>query len=189
MSLVMAFATEYFTVISGDFRRTHIEDDDIFYDDTPKVFSVNSRVSAGFTGDCDISKHLIQRISSLGQNSTVEAVARFIRKTLKSIQRLDIHQTVILTGISDSGKIVILQMSHRDKFKIKKTTVKPGEIRWLYAYSYVDPEESIESLFGQLTDCNSENIHDMAKKVNVNVSLKDPRVSPACEAITIIKNN
>jgi len=188
MSLVMAFATEDFAVISGDFRRTHIADDNIFYDDTPKAFTVNSRVLVGFTGDCDISNHLIQRLKALGENSTVEAVARFIRKILKSIQRLDIHQTVILTGISDSGKIVILQMSHRDKFKVQKVIVKPGEIKWLYAYSYVDPEGDIQSLYGQLTDCDSETIRDLTKKVNANVSLKDPRVSSECETMTIIKN-
>jgi hypothetical protein len=187
MSLVMAFATENFAVISGDFRRTNIDDDNIYYDDMPKVFRINSCVLGGFTGDCDVSGYLIQKLKKISGTATVEAAARFIKKELKSIEREDMHQTVILTGLSDSGKIVILKMTHREGFKIGKTIVSPGEIKWQYTVSYVDPGEYIESMFSEIDDCTAENIAAMAKTINEKVSETDIRVSKQSKILSIIK--
>lgn len=187
MSLVMAFATDNFAVMSGDFRMTSIEDDNIYFDNMPKVFQINSRVLCGFTGDCDVSRYLIKTLQKINDHSTVEAVTRFIKKELTSIDREDLQQTVILTGISDSGKIVILKISHHEGFKIEKIKVPPGEIKWQYTVSYVDPEPYIESLFGEIEDCTPENIAAMAKAVNEKVNETDIRVSKQCKILSLVK--
>lgn len=187
MSLVMAFATEQFAVLSGDLRRTYVGNDDVYFDDTPKAFSINSNVLGGFTGDCDVTKYLIQELKNIGNKATVEAVARFIKKELKGIPRKDMYQSVILTGISDSGKMVILKITHRDGFKVEKINVNPGEIKWLYAFPYVDPAEYIEDYYGELTDCNYKIISELAGKVNKKASETDIRVSPGCKILSIVK--
>jgi hypothetical protein len=187
MSLVMAFATENFAIMSGDFRRTHIEDDKIHFDDCQKVFKINSRVLGGFTGDCDVSINLLQALKSIKDHSTVEAVARFIKKELNSIDRADLQQTVILTGISDSGKIVIFNISHHNQFKVKKIKPNSGEIKWEYAFPFVDPGPFIESLYQELEDCIPENIASLAEKVNEKASEMDIRVSKQCRIFSIVK--
>lgn len=187
MSLVMAFATEDFTVMSGDIRRVYVEDDSIYFDDCPKVFSINSRVLGGFTGDYDVTIHLRNAITKVNDNATVEAVARFIKKELVKMDKSDIQQTVILAGISDSGKIVIFNISWHNDFKIIKTKPKPGEIKWEYAFPFVDPGEYIQSKFGELNDCNPDNIAAMAKAVNENVSDTDNYVSKQCNILYMVK--
>jgi hypothetical protein len=187
MSLVMAFATEDFAVISGDHRRTNISDDNIFYDDTPKVFKINSSVFCGFTGDCDVSMYLRDELKAIGKHATVEAVARFIKKKLKEIPRKGMHQTIILTGVSDSGKIAILKLTHRDNFKVEKIIPKPGEIKWIYAFPFTDPKEYIEEYFNEIDECNYKTIADLAIKVNAKASETDIRVSPGCKVLSIKK--
>ncbi|MDF2788589.1 MAG: hypothetical protein K0S80_1687 [Neobacillus sp.] len=182
----MAFATENFAVISGDFRRTHIDDENIYYDDTLKVFSINPGVLGGFTGDCDVSKYLIHELKSISDKATVEAVSRFIKKKLKCITRKDMHQTVILTGASDSGKMAILKITHRDGFKVGKIIVKPNEIKWLYAFPSVDPGEYIDEYYDQITDCNYKTISELAEKVNKKASETDNCVSSGCKIISIL---
>jgi hypothetical protein len=183
MSLVMTFATEDFAVISGDFRRTHIKSDDIYFDDTPKVFKLNSNVLGGFSGDCDVTHYLLQELKELSDKATVEATARFIRRRLKG----DIQQSVILTGLSDSGKITIMEVSHHHNFKPVKVRINPGEIKWHYAFPYVDPGEYIEEQFGQLTECNRETIAALANQVNVKCSESDVRVSENCSVLSIAR--
>jgi hypothetical protein len=188
MSLVMAFATENFAVLSGDFRRTNIDDDNIHYDDTQKVFKINSKVLGGFTGDCDVSFYLQHALRNISDNATVEAVARFVKKELITIKRENLQQTVILTGISDSGKIIIMQISHHENFKIIKIKVPQNEIKWQYSISYVDPGPYIESLFEEIEDCTPANIAALAKVVNEKVGETDIRVSKPCRILSLEKN-
>jgi hypothetical protein len=183
----MAFATEDFAVISGDFRRTHIKSDAIYFDDTPKVFKLNSNVLAGFSGDCDVTRDLLQELKGLSENATVEASARFIRGKLKNHAKKDIYLSVILTGLSDSGKMTIVEVSHQHNFKPVKVPIPPGEIKWHYAFPYVDPAEYIEEKFGELTECNPETIAALAHGVNVNCSGLDVRVSEKCSVFSIAK--
>jgi hypothetical protein len=183
VSLVMAFATEDFAVMSGDFRRTHIKSDEIYFDDTPKIFKLNSNVLGGFSGDLNVTHDLLQELKGLSEKATVEAAARFIKRRLKG----DIQQSVILTGISDSGKITIVEVSHLNNFKPVKVQINSGEIKWHYCFPYVDPEPFIEEIFGQLTDCNRESIAALAHEVNVKCSESDVRVSEKCSILSIAR--
>ncbi|MBO1005773.1 hypothetical protein [Pseudogracilibacillus auburnensis] len=180
MSLVMAFATEDFAVLSGDLRRTYINDDNEFYDDTPKSFIINSRVLGGLSGDCDISMFLLDKLKQVGEKANIESVARLIRKELRSLKLPDIQQTVILSGLSDNGKVGIIELKHQNKFKIEKIKVPSGEIKWLYAFPYVDPGEIINDYFQSLDEVTIESISELAKLVNEKVSEYDIRVSTEC---------
>jgi len=187
MSLVITFATNDFAVIAGDLRRTHIEDDNVHFDDTPKAYKVNSQVLAGFTGDCDVSKYLINELKSLGDRATIEAAARKIKQLLKKFPREDIYQTIILNGVSDSGKMALIKLTHRSKFRIERISIPTGEIKWLYAYSYEDPNPFIMEKYETIEDCNIESIINLAKTVIEKVSETDIRVSKQCDVLGFIR--
>lgn len=183
MSLVMAFATEDFAIMSGDLRRTHIKSDAVFFDDTPKVFRVNKRVLVGFSGDCYATKQVMKGLTEIGSDSSVQAVARLIRKHIPE----NAYLFVQLAGFGDGGKMVLAEMSHDTNWRIVKTDIPSGEIRWLHSVAHVNPKPIIEEHYGQLQDVDAEIIANMAREVNEKISETDARVSRECDVLGLVK--
>lgn len=189
MSLIMAFVTEDFAVISGDLRRSKVSNVEIFYDDTRKVFQLNKRILAGFSGDCNVMEYVKEELTSLSNNATVEAAVRLIRSRIRKVvaKREDAQLTVLLAGIGDSGKMTLMEISHFNGFKPQKIDVQPGEIKWHFSYGYIYPEDLVKKRFSELEVVSAESVANMTREVNEEISEKDTLVSRGCDVLGLLK--
>lgn len=189
MSLIMAFVTEDFAVMSGDLRRTKVSNEDIFYDDTRKVFQLNERILSGFSGDCDVMEYVKEELASLSDKSTVEAAVRLIRSRMRKViaKREDAQLTVLLAGIGDTGKMTLMEISHFSGFKPQKIDVQPGEIKWRFSIGNESPEELVKDRFSKLEAVNAESVANMARDINEEISEKDALVSRQCDVLALVK--
>lgn len=183
MSLVIAIATQDFAIMIGDHRCTHISDDNVYYDAAIKVYNVNNKVIAGFTGDVDATMNLVKHIPDIEKDATIEHVAQ----RLKELVPKDAYLTIILSGADKDGNMRIVEMGHRDNFAQHITDLPKGEVRWLSSYAYVNPNDMIEEEFAKLSECNPQEVAEMLKDIVAKVSEEDIRVSKNASAVGIIK--
>lgn len=183
MSLVMTFAMQDFVVMSGDNRRTWVVDEGEYYDDTPKVFQISPQVLCGFTGDVDVTTLLRKELEGVNPKATIEAVARKIRKAVSGIQ--DGYQTVSIAGRSDTGKMSIIQLTHRNNFRIEKVRLEKGQLEWRFCIAYENPTEFVRERVLQLTEFNAESISQLAREASEKISETDALVSKKCDVLSI----
>jgi len=183
MSLVMTFAMQDFVVMSGDYRRTRVVDEGEYYDDTPKVFQISPQVLCGFTGDVDVTTLLRKELEGINPKATIEAVARKVRKAVSGLQ--DAYQVITIAGKSDAGKMAIIQVSHRNDFRIEKVRLEKGQLEWRFCIAYEDPTEFVRERVMQLTEFNAESISQLAKEASEKISESDALVSKECDVLSI----
>jgi hypothetical protein len=188
MSLVIAYLTPDFSVMSGDIRRVHAEKHDIYYDDSPKVFKINSKVSIGMTGDREISLDLIGHLKTKDLGTcTINAVSRLCKKWLLKNSEVDTMQTVLISGIADDNKITAITLRHEDHYKLHVQKSAEGNIFWRIAYANTNPVPFIEKELSELDAISPEVCKGLAKRVNESVSVLDSFVSEQSTVIVINK--
>ncbi|AST93255.1 hypothetical protein BC6307_19330 [Sutcliffiella cohnii] len=183
MSLTIAIATAEFAVMSGDYRRVNVGNESEFYDDTPKAFHITDHVLIGITGDLRMSIELRTSLN-VNKNAKINAVVRVLEKALATAPT-DAYCSIILAGKDNKGRMKFAQLSHETNFKARFQTIKPGEIKWLYAYSFVEPGELIEREYEELNEVTCASVSALARKVNEEVAETDARVSRKCDVIYI----
>lgn len=188
MSLVITYATNDYVVMSGDYRRVKVADENIYFDDSPKIFIVNEKVLCGMTGDIDVQKYLRANLK-VNPKETVQSVAKKIKKAIKTIKHPDIYFGTHVTGISDTGKYEIITLSHRDNFKLNRTIVPKDGIRWIISFANEDPEEMIQKEFDSLEDYKSDSMIKLATKINAMIGEADMAVSPECDVLCLEDGN
>lgn len=186
MSMVNAFITEHFIVMSGDYRRVHVKDNDIYFDDAPKVFRISDRVVVGFTGDYEITLKLRDYI---GKRNMSEAnpreVARLCRRWLKRWAVEDTQQSILIAGLDDKKAPAIIELTHLSDYEPKYIAVESGRIEWRLVYANENPESFIDEELSKLDVLNEETCAELAKKVNERVAAADSFVSAACDVEVI----
>jgi len=188
MSLVIAYLTPDFSVMSGDIRRVHVEDHDIYFDDSPKVFKINSKVSIGMTGDRKVTLDLIDHLKNKDlRKCTINAVSRICRKWLLENSKSDTMQTVIISGLADDNKIAAITLKHEDCYKLHIQKSAEGNIFWRVAYGNINPVPFIEKELSELDAISPGVCEGLAKRVNGSVSISDNFVSKQSTVITIYK--
>ncbi|MFS0647077.1 hypothetical protein [Siminovitchia sp. 179-K 8D1 HS] len=187
MSLVCAYITEHFIIISGDHRRVHIKDNEVFFDDAHKVFSINDRVIIGYTGDYDISKKLREHLEKRGLNdASPNEVARQCRRWLQRRSKVDTQQRLLIAGLDDKGKPVIIELTHDSGYDPVIVTVEPGRMDWRLVFANTCPEPFIEEELAKIDVLSPEACAELAKTVNERVAAVDSDVSPACDVGVLI---
>ncbi|KPB03076.1 hypothetical protein [Bacillus sp. CHD6a] len=181
MSFTLIVATHEYAVMSGDYRRTHIEDDKIFYDDTPKVFHLTKNVMAGFTGDVSKMMELRSKVK-LNPQSKITSVVKTFEKELKGDGA---YFTILLVGKDDKGRMKIAEITHRNHFKAKYITVKSGEIKWRFSYAYVNPGDLLTDYYEELPGVSEVNLANLASRVTEEVGKKDIRVSEKFDVLRL----
>lgn len=189
MSLVMAFATEDFAVISGDLRRTKVSNEEIYYDDTHKVFRLNERILVGFTGDCSVMDYIKGELTGLSDKSNVEAALRLIRSRMRNViaKNKDAQLTALLSGIGDSGKMTLMEISHLNEFKPQRIDVPPGRIEWRFSIGNENPEYLAQERFSEIGVVNAESVANIAREINEKISAIDTLVSRQCDVLALVK--
>lgn len=187
MSMVNAYITEHFIVMSGDHRRTHIEENEVFVDDAHKVFSINDRVIIGYTGDYDVSLKLRthldkQDLKAAGPNE----VARQCRRWLQRRSKDDTQQRLLIAGLDRKGKPVIIELAHDSGYEPLIVTVEPGRMDWRFIYATVPPLPFVEEELAKIDVLSPEACAELAKTVNERVAAVDTGVSPACDVGVLI---
>jgi len=181
MSLVMGFITPYCVVMSGDYRRTRIDNESEHHDDAPKLFHVNEKVLIGVTGDYNFSRAFLYYLNSQKlDKATANAVARISRKWLREHSSEDTQQRVIIGGIADNSKPILIILSSDDYYKYDKRTVKPGRMAWALTYANVDAEPYINEELERAEEVNTQILAELARKVNERVANEDSFVSAKC---------
>lgn len=176
MSLVIAYATEHFTVMSGDFRRINIENNDEYYDDTPKIQKVNKGIVLGLTGDCTLSLSLSDYVKNNSFNDLrLEEVAELVSTWLNVNSKEGSQQTVILAGCNE-----LVTISHENKFSPIFERPQKNGIIWRMAFANVNPEPLILKELNNIKKLTSKSIRNLAKKVNKQVAKEDTFVSERC---------
>ena len=182
MSLVMSIFTEDFIVMSGDQRRIHVEDESIFFDDTPKVFKINERVLVGLAGDVSASSWL-SKVMKVKPRSSLDYVAKHIAKKYRELKdkQPDVYASAQIAGVGDNGKVKFAYLSHEDNFKVRYVIPPPGEIKWQYSFHKVNPGELIGKLYKDVEEVSPESIGNLLSKVNTEIGKSDVGVSEMCD--------
>ena len=186
MTLIISVAYKDFVLVLGDRRQTHIENEDIYFDDMNKIFQVNDKVLLGYAGDVWVIDYL-KSVLTVTSKETVQSVARKIRKIIRSIKK-DMYFTVHIAGVSDSGKNELILITHRDGFKLNRIVVPNDEIRWLVSGPNIDAESMFAERYENLNEVNIDTIRSLAIQINQEVAEKDKTVSATCDVLHI-KNN
>ncbi|MFB7304073.1 hypothetical protein [Heyndrickxia sporothermodurans] len=182
MSFVAAYITGNYAVMSGDLRRVHIHDESIYHDDSPKILALNDRVLVGTTGDRPMSIELFYDLSHENlANANANAVARKCRSWCRKYTNAETQLTIIIAGIADNGKPVIVSMSHRDGYKPQYQAVDPGRIEWQFSFANVSPEPFVLDSLGQYDLSAVDGCMEMAQSVNERVAAEDNFVSSKCQ--------
>lgn|SRR5690606_2555743 len=182
MSMVTAYITEHFIVMTGDHRRVHIKDNDVYIDDAPKLYQINDRVLIGYTGDYAISLKLRDHLteSDLKAASPAE-VARQCRRWLNRKANDDTQQRVLIGGLDDERKPIIIEIGHDNGYEPIYMTVEPEHINWRLIYANKSPQPFIEDELSKLEEINPSICAMMARTVNQRVAEIDSFVSPRCD--------
>jgi ATP-dependent protease HslVU (ClpYQ) peptidase subunit len=118
MTLLIGIIRDNQCVLSGDYRATSVENENIFHDNVQKIYKANDNLLIGFSGDVSFSiKHGAKINSFINSGTTTDAAARKTRQWLKKNSDINTHQTVILVGKADNGKPSILVISHFNDYK------------------------------------------------------------------------
>jgi hypothetical protein len=184
MTLLIGIIRDNQCVLSGDFRRTNVQDTEEFYDDIGKIYKVNNNILIGYSGDLKVMAKLSTYFDKgVKPNTTLESAARRIKGWVnKNIEPAD-HLTVLLVGKADNGKPAIFNISHREKYRIKKRSYTGSEnINWEFVYANVCPE--IESKLSSLGGTIQE-LEELCRTLNYEVSIVDSWVSNECEVISL----
>lgn len=142
MTLTAMFATQDWALGVSDMRRTNLKTGQQI-DDTPKVLKVNDLL-AGWSGHWVygklamdlLQKHLrpgdtVERAAALGQG--------FIQELLKEQTPEEVDLTLHFCGRDNSGKMVLLDTSVHEGYKIMRTDIPPEAIRWRCSFAEYDP--------------------------------------------------
>ncbi|MEI3606896.1 hypothetical protein SPD48_14425 [Pseudogracilibacillus sp. SE30717A] len=187
MSMVNAFITENFIVMSGDHRRVYIEDNDVYFDDAPKLFQINDRVLIGYTGDYDIRLKLHAYLTKRDLKTvSPNEVARICRRWLERRAKVDTQQRILIGGLDDKRKPVIIEITHDNDYEPTYITVEPGHINWRLIYANENPEPFIEEELAKIEELNPQACAELARTVNKQVAEKDSFVSPSCDVGRLI---
>lgn len=186
MSMVNAYITDNFIVMTGDYRRVLVADTDVYYDDAPKVSRVNERVILGLTGDYNVSIDLRKLLggSNIDDMSAVE-VAELCRQWLVDNPKEDTQQSVTVAGLDSEGSPVIITVSHSDGYTPQLRTVEPERIEWSLSYANESPEPYITEELGEIDILTPDTCAELAKNVNEKVAEKDSYVSPECDVLVM----
>lgn len=182
MSFVMVIATSTEAVLTGDYRRTHIENDEVYHDDTPKAFHLTKNVLGGFTGDVSVMWHLRNTVK-LNPQTKIKSVGKAFEEALKNNKNA--YFTMILVGKDEKGRMQIAEITHTNNFKAKYIKVKPGQVKWFYSFAYVNPGALLQEAFEEAEEINYTALEKMATYVNNQIAKGDVRVSEKFDLIRL----
>ncbi|MBP1913240.1 hypothetical protein J2Z23_000172 [Lederbergia galactosidilyticus] len=187
MSMVTAYITEHFIVMTGDYRRVHIEDNSEYFDDARKLFQINDSVLIGYTGDYAISLKLQAYLDKKDLKTASPAeIARICRRWLNRRAKTDTQQRILIGGLDAKGKPAIIELTHDNDYEPTVINVEAGRIDWRLIYANVDPTPFIEEELGKLEETSPDSIAELARKVNERVAGEDSFISPACDVGVLI---
>lgn len=188
MSMVNAYITEHFIVMTGDHRRVHIEDNDVYFDDASKLFQINDRVLIGYTGDYDITLKLRAYLDKRDlKAASPNEVARICRRWLARQSKDDTQQCVLIGGLDDNENTVLIEITHYNGYEPIYITAEPGRINWRLIYANESPEPFIYEELKMIDELTPEACAELARTVNKRVAKKDNFVSPTCDVVMLVK--
>ena len=79
----------------------------------------------------------------------------------------------------------IIQVSHRNNFRIEKVRLEKGQIEWRFCIAYEDPSEFVRERVKQLTEFNAETLSQLAREASEKISETDALVSKKCDVLSI----
>lgn len=136
----------------------------------------------GFTGDYPVSvklnNYLVDRKLDTASPSEV---ARICKRWLQRRTKPDTQQRLLIAGLDDKGKPVIIELTHDNGYEPTYITVEPGRMDWRLVYANVNPEPFIEEELGKLDEVSPQTCVELAHAVNERVAVEDSFVSPACD--------
>ncbi|WP_144561599.1 hypothetical protein [Bacillus mycoides] len=180
MTLIMAVVRDNQCVLTGDYRRTKIDNLDEYYDDVPKVFKVNSNILIGFSGDLGVRFRLGKIINSLiTKDTSIDDAAIKISQWLKENTTKAEEQTVIFVGKAEDQQPIIINVSHHNNYEVIR---QQGTTHWFSSYCYICPNDDIEKEIDNIGS-GLEDLVKLVTVINKKVSNTDKMVSPNCKVL------